>query len=584
MPRSSSTAAATKRVNKPSVAQILKKYDIDAALLAGMPAAAAALRRLTKVLLEDLSGRGSHKQAADELLAGFTSFMGLMKASQWSEEEFVTVFNALAVRWQTMQDLNAVDLRSEDVLAWIKVHSDSGRSDVVERAVAVAACVEVTPPPQVRLKSRLPMTGHQKRVFDAVWMSAGGEREIVLKQFLTGAAKLIPREMQAYPLSMMHPNIIRTYRLENPADPASPFLAERKLTPLQDWRFKGLIEAACVLTDIARAIAFLSDFGLVHGDIKPDNIGWEDGRYILLDFGVCRPALEFKSSEASGSLRIRAPELLRRTAPHSAASDVWALAASIYACQFGHFPLFAKEDNLTWETDDERDLAERELVARLDRGWSQHRETLNALDHAALRSLLVEMLADDPKDRPEADVVLRRAVAELPALVGVADGPLFRPWQELEQMARYLASGEDARLMPRSKAMALTERAKTLEHGLKGDHFEELIERTRCDCVVLLGGDQLAAKDRESVKSVLAELDRVQETSQETLFEELVATVRARIDSHGEPWPSFSPDGRSAFVRLDASDSFATLGNGEFSARFRALLDALERRQVIHEW
>ena len=55
----------------------------------------------------------------------------------------------------------------------------------------------------------------------------------------------------------------------------------------------------------------MHQLGLVHGDIKPDNIGKKEGRFVLLDFGICRSAEKFTAdTTATGSLRTRAPELL----------------------------------------------------------------------------------------------------------------------------------------------------------------------------------------------------------------------------------------------------------------------------------
>jgi serine/threonine protein kinase len=106
------------------------------------------------------------------------------------------------------------------------------------------------------------------------------------------------------------------------------------------WTSKGIEEAANLLRDIASALAFIQGKQLVHGDVKPDNIGFEDGRYILLDFGICRSEEAFsEDSTPTGSLRTRAPELLLGIQTHSHASDLWALGATVYNAVTGRFPL-----------------------------------------------------------------------------------------------------------------------------------------------------------------------------------------------------------------------------------------------------
>ena len=94
---------------------------------------------------------------------------------------------------------------------------------------------------------------------------------------------------------MGHPNIIETHCLTN--NQGEKFLAE-ELLPIvlnDDWTSSGVQEAANLLYDISSALNYIhEELKLVHGDIKPDNIGNKDGRYILLDFGICRSIKSFR--------------------------------------------------------------------------------------------------------------------------------------------------------------------------------------------------------------------------------------------------------------------------------------------------
>jgi serine/threonine protein kinase len=319
------------------------------------------------------------------------------------------------------------DLTASQVVAWIEAeaNSPSGAAD----------CIRLIPPEDVEIVNRVGTRSYQKRVYRAIWDASGRRQEIVLKEFLGNAAVVIPREMQAYPLSMLHPNIIQTYRLENPLDADRPFLAERMIHPLDEgWEPGGIGEAALVLTDLARALAFLAEQNLVHGDIKPDNIGYDRGSYLLLDFGVARKREAFAElPEPTGTLSTRAPEVILGVARQTPQSDVYALAACIFCFLYRRYPLVGSDDEKGEPKSPERREYVAALKERLASGWVGEMEFLARCEHFGLRMLLRDMLNPNPRQRPTADQVLKRALKELPALVGTPVGPLFRASDELQQ-------------------------------------------------------------------------------------------------------------------------------------------------------
>src|SRR5690606_39285062 len=56
--------------------------------------------------------------------------------------------------------------------------------------------------------------------------------------------------------------------------------------------FRSLMESLKVIKDIARALDYAGRKGYVHRDVKPENIMLlnEDGRAVLMDFGIARPS------------------------------------------------------------------------------------------------------------------------------------------------------------------------------------------------------------------------------------------------------------------------------------------------------
>jgi serine/threonine protein kinase len=490
--------------------------------------------------------------------------------------DIVAVFRALIGRLEGMRVRKTYDLRPTDPLRWLE---NQGAS-------AAAACIAVTPPPEVQIEGRLGTKSAQKTVFQATWTASGRPQEIVLKEFRGDVAKVIPREMLAYPLSMMHPNIIQTYRLENPADPERPFLAERRIHPLaDDWRVEGLADAALVLTDIARALAFLAEQHLVHGDIKPDNIGYDSGRYLLLDFGVAQRASVFaKQSEATGTVLSRAPEVILGDAPQSRASDVFALGASVFNSLYGRFPLIDAGDERGEPHTPEREAFLGLLQARIATEWDQRLAPLDGCRHEGLRRLLRDMLSSDPSERPRADQVLRRALKELPALIGTPDGPIFRPSRELTQMKAFLSDKpEDMRLIPSRKVMDLKDRVSVLAQGVAHEEMDEVLNDLIADTESMIDNQNLGTESLQSSRAALIELKRLQaSTSGDDVYGRIATDLHTRLDRHEEPWPETLPDGRALHTQLTISE-VESIAHG-YSIRLLMLIEDLERRQALAAW
>ncbi|WP_457795962.1 bifunctional protein-serine/threonine kinase/phosphatase [Methylocystis sp. S23] len=102
----------------------------------------------------------------------------------------------------------------------------------------------------------------------------------------------------------------------------------------------GLAEGAAIATRLARAVATLHRCGVIHRDVKPDNvILLRDGGLRLVDLGVCRaPHLEdLPAKDIPGTPSYMAPELFQGAAGDEA-SDLYALGVTVYRMFAGAYP------------------------------------------------------------------------------------------------------------------------------------------------------------------------------------------------------------------------------------------------------
>ncbi|KAK7156234.1 hypothetical protein R3I94_006345 [Phoxinus phoxinus] len=152
------------------------------------------------------------------------------------------------------------------------------------------------------------------------------------------------------------------------------------------WTLKGRFDERDVrvfAAELGSALGFLHDFGIIHRDVKMENILLTDkGHVRLTDFGLSR-RLERgdRAFTICGTIQYMAPEVLSG-GPYSHAADWWSLGILIYALATGGFPLPAEPDHCS-------------MMNRV----SEHSYDMPANLSPALAFLLIELLCKFPTRR-----------------------------------------------------------------------------------------------------------------------------------------------------------------------------------------
>jgi serine/threonine protein kinase len=105
----------------------------------------------------------------------------------------------------------------------------------------------------------------------------------------------------------------------------------------------GFREAALVGQDVCRALAAVHHEGLVHRDVKPQNVMRErGGRIVLMDFGLGRDlrSPDSESMDAGGTPLYMAPEVFDGRAA-SVASDIYSVGVLLFNLVTGSHPVVA---------------------------------------------------------------------------------------------------------------------------------------------------------------------------------------------------------------------------------------------------
>ena len=170
------------------------------------------------------------------------------------------------------------------------------------------------------------------------------------------------------------------------------------------------VEAATLSADVAEALGAVHSAGLLHCDIKAQNVVKESGgRVVLMDLGAGRVVPEAQDSDqlsdVAGTPRYMAPELFHGGATATRSTDVYSFGVMLYFLVSGAFPVDGKS------------------LGELKQAHAMRRS--NSLDRVrpglppAFLDLVSRATDRDPAQRPKSAAELQTALAAIAAPIAV---------------------------------------------------------------------------------------------------------------------------------------------------------------------
>ncbi len=195
---------------------------------------------------------------------------------------------------------------------------------------------------------------------------------------------------------LRHPNLVEVHEFDTSPESGLPRFT------LEFIQGRDIVDAIAhegprlfmdLTAEALRALEFLHDFNLIHGDLKPSNLLVRDTpklgcRLVFVDFGLARAAASgpLEAARAKGTLPYVAPEMFRNEGA-SRRTDLYALGAVLYEAAFGNPPFVPASEDLTAFI--EAVSSGPRSIPPLETGYPP-----------GLEFWLAEMLSPDPAGRP----------------------------------------------------------------------------------------------------------------------------------------------------------------------------------------
>jgi eukaryotic-like serine/threonine-protein kinase len=289
----------------------------------------------------------------------------------------------------------------------------------------------------------------------------------------TDAGERFRREAQAV-AALRHPGIVEIYDFaaataDEPAYIVAELIAGPTLSELLASRRGRLLPevAALIGSQVADALAAAHERGIVHRDIKPDNVMLEKtaaaSRVVITDFGVAHvTGMETMTATGAlvGSPAYMSPEQARGQ-DAGWASDIWATGVMLYQMVTGALPFPGREPFV--------------VMAAIGRGDFRRPSRVQATVPPELEQIIVRCLAAESARRATSARALGEELRALARQAGLDDGPAA--------LRRFLDDPEafEAQLRPRVADSAV-ERAR--RHVKRGELARALIQVGRATAYV----------------------------------------------------------------------------------------------------
>jgi len=155
-----------------------------------------------------------------------------------------------------------------------------------------------------------------------------------------------------------HPHIVPVYDSggdDGPLYYVMPFMEGSTLRDRARGRQLPIAEALAIARAIGRGLDYAHRRGLVHRDVKPENILFQDGEPALADFGIARcldriPHTTWSSMGiVRGTAEYMSPEQVRAEKRIDGRSDVYALACVLFEMLAGYPPFTGRTPQMVMQ-------------------------------------------------------------------------------------------------------------------------------------------------------------------------------------------------------------------------------------------
>jgi hypothetical protein len=263
-----------------------------------------------------------------------------------------------------------------------------------------------------------------------------GGKEVALK-LLRGPTDVEIRGV-ANCLNLKHPNLVHVYDLKKDGHGDAWLVMEyvlgESLAQVLNRHPSGLPRNLVKdwFGNLARAVGFLHDHGVVHRDLKPANVFVENGQLKVGDYGLCKAlgASHRPQTRTVGTVHYMAPEV--GTGNYNRQIDVYACGIILYEMLTGELPFDGESDG---------EILMKHLTANVDLGKVP----------GDLRAVVAKALDKNPARRYSTMADFARAVeggtvpAPDPVRVAAEPPPVVEPDPDYDLIATPVPT---ARLLP----------------------------------------------------------------------------------------------------------------------------------------